>query len=159
MIKPITMQVCFCDGCGKQWADSHTGFFGSEHEKSIKEGVSNDTLWVNTTDGHHFCPDCCEYNDKGELTIKVSSIEEGQYLMGIDDEIVSASIVYKTTPEKDNPQHIGTIPSHEEITSHECVGFHFLSSAPVYKMPSGKCYWWDAVRKIVKFCYEAEIKG
>jgi len=67
MIKPVTIYTVICDRCGKDSADG-TDYSGW-NDKEYSVDCATDDNWI-VLDDNHYCPDCHEYNDDDELTIK-----------------------------------------------------------------------------------------
>jgi len=67
MIKEITIYTVICDGCGK---DVHDGAeYSGFNDNGFVEQIASDSDW-HKENGKHYCPDCFEYDDEGELVIK-----------------------------------------------------------------------------------------
>lgn len=69
MLKEIIMYTLICDGCGADSADDE-GYAGW-HFSFYAEEIADQMGWEVVED-KHYCTDCFEYDDEGEIKLKVN---------------------------------------------------------------------------------------
>ncbi len=64
--QPVTYYKCVCDRCGCNTSDNPVYSAWSDTEGAWWEAECSD--WAEIDD-HHYCPDCWEYDEDGEVII------------------------------------------------------------------------------------------
>jgi len=67
MIKEVIMYTVICDKCGKD--SNEESEYAGWNEKGYALEVAEEADFA-TIDDNHYCPDCYEWDDEGEIKIK-----------------------------------------------------------------------------------------
>ena len=67
MIKEVTMYTVICDNCCKDVCENEQ--YSAWNCKDFVESIAKDCDWY-CEHGDHYCRDCYEYDDDGNLIVK-----------------------------------------------------------------------------------------
>lgn len=68
MIKTIEMFTVVCDGCGADVCEGEE--FSAWNDEGYVEDIASNNGWEKVND-KHYCDDCFEYDDNGEIILKL----------------------------------------------------------------------------------------